>query len=58
MNVTKLAPYAKTAVAVLGALLATASVCIDGKVTNEDLMTIIVAWGTVFGVYQIPNSKG
>ena len=57
MNVEKLAPYAKTVVAVAGAVIATASCLLDGVVSSEDVVLIVTAWGTVFGVYQIPNKK-
>jgi len=55
MNVSKLAPYAKTVVAVGGALVATATLLVDGALSLDDLMLIVTAWGTVLGVYQVPN---
>ena len=55
MDVSKLAPYAKTVAAVLGALVVTVSCFLDGAIGNEDMVTIITAWSTVFGVYQVRN---
>lgn len=55
MNVSKLAPYAKTVVAVLGALVVTVSACADGTIDGNDIVTIVAAWGGVFGVYQVTN---
>jgi len=57
MDVSNLAPYAKTIVAILGALVATVSCFLDGAIGNEDIVTIIAAWATVFGVYQTRNAN-
>lgn len=55
MNVSKLAPYAKAVMAVLGALLVTATAVADGTITNDEMVILIASWGAVFGVYQVPN---
>jgi hypothetical protein len=57
VNVEKLAPYAKTVVAVAGAVVTTASCLIDGNISSEDVVIIVTAWSTVFGVYQATNKK-
>lgn len=58
MDVSKLAPYAKTVAAVLGALVVTAGCFLDGNLSNADVVSIVAAWSAVFGVYQVPNKKG
>lgn len=58
MDVSKLAPYAKTVAAVLGALVVTVGCFLDNNLSNTDLVAILGAWGSVFGVYQVPNKKG
>lgn len=57
MDVSKLAPYAKTVVAVLGALVTTVACFVDGNVDSSDVVTILAAWGTVVGVYQVRNKR-
>lgn len=58
MNVSKLAPYTKAVVAVLGALVATVACFADGTIDSADVVTIVTVWGTVFGVYQVTNKPG
>lgn len=69
MDISKIAPYAKSVVAAGGAALTTinsivaiAALGADGVVSGDDittlisqLSTIVVAWGVVWGVYQIKN---
>lgn len=55
INITKLQQYAKTVVAVCGFVLIAATACVDGVVTQDELMQIIVAAGVVVGVRQVPN---
>lgn len=57
MDVSKLAPYAKTVVAVLGAIVATVACFSDGVLDTADVAVIVSAWGTVFGVYQVKNTR-
>lgn len=57
MNVSKIAPYAKTVVAVAGAVVVTATCLVDGVVDFDDATVIATAWGTVFGVFQVRNAK-
>ncbi len=56
MNVSKIAPYAKAVVALLGFLLLLANCLSDGRLTSEEIQTLIVAAGVVVGVHQIPNA--
>lgn len=55
MDVSKIAPYAKAAVAVLGALVTTATVIANGVISAEDVTTIVTAWATAFAVFQVRN---
>jgi hypothetical protein len=55
MNVSKLAPYAKAVVALLGFLLLLAKCLSDGQLTSEEVQTLLVAGGVVVGVHQVPN---
>lgn len=57
MDVSNLAPYAKTVVAIAGAIVVTATALSDGEITADDVVTIVAAWGTVIGVYQVKNKK-
>lgn len=55
MDVTKIAPYAKFVVAITGAVLATATVLVDGNLSLQDISTIVAAWGTAGLVWSVPN---
>lgn len=57
MDVSKIAPYAKTVVAVAGAVVVTATCLVDGVVDFDDATVIVAAWGTVLGVFQVRNAK-
>lgn len=56
MDVSNLAPYAKTVAAVLGALTVTVSCFLDGAIGNEDIITITTAWATAYAVFQTRNA--
>jgi hypothetical protein len=49
-------PIAKAVVAIGGAVVATAAVLATGNLDLAGLTTIIVAWLTALGVYQVPNA--
>ena len=55
MNVSKIAPYAKTVVAILGALVVIATALSDGTLSGEEVVVIFATLGAAFGVYQVPN---
>lgn len=55
MNVSKLAPYAKAVVAVLGVLVLAAKAFTDGQLTTDELVQIATATCVALGVYQVPN---
>lgn len=55
LNVSKIAPYAKTVVAVVGLIALAANACVDGVVSSQELVQIITAAAVAVGVYQVPN---
>lgn len=55
MDVAKLAPYAKTVVAVCGAIVATATVFVDGKLSLDDIGVVVAAWSTAGLVFKVSN---
>lgn len=57
MNVSKLAPYAKSVVAVIGLMATIAQACIDGTIDSAELGVIITAGAVLAGVYQVPNKQ-
>lgn len=57
MDVSKLAPYAKTVVAVAGLVILAANACIDGVVESSEMIEIITAAAVALGVYQVPNRR-
>lgn len=57
MNVSRLAPYAKTVVAVCGFVLLAAKALVDGQLTTDELVSIGTALGVAFGVYQVRNEE-
>lgn len=56
-NVQRLAPYAKAVVAVVGVVALVAKSLVDGVLTSDEIVSIGVAIGVAFGVYQVPNKK-
>ena len=56
MNVSKLAPYAKAIVAVLGALIVLATALSDGILSSNEVVVILTSFGAAFGVFQVPNT--
>lgn len=56
MNVSKIAPYAKTVVAILGALVVITTALSDGTLTGEEIVVIVTTIGAAFGVYQVKNT--
>lgn len=57
MNVSKIAPYAKTVVAICGLIVLAANACADGVVSIDEILSIITGAGVVLGVYQVPNKN-
>jgi hypothetical protein len=55
VNVSKLAPYAKTLVAILGVVGIIARAAVDGVITSDELSSIGIALLTAAGVYQVRN---
>ena len=52
-----LGKYRKAILAALAACGVTGTVLTDGAVSLAEVGTLVVAWGAVFGVYQVPNDK-
>lgn len=57
LNVQKLAPYAKTVVAVCGVLVLLAKAVADGELTYDEVVAIGTAISVSVGVYATPNKK-
>lgn len=55
MNVSKLAPYAKAVVALLGFLLLLAKALSDGSLSADEVQQLTVAAAVVVGVHQVKN---
>jgi hypothetical protein len=54
-DVSTLAPYAKTVVAVLGVALLAAKALLDGTVTSDEIQSVAIAAAAALGVYHVPN---
>lgn len=54
-DVQKLAPYAKTVVAVGGVVVLAAKAVADGTITTDEIIAVGTALAVAIGVYQVPN---
>ena len=57
LNVQKLAPYAKTVVAVCGVVALVAKALVDGELTYDEVVAVGTAIAVSLGVYTVPNKK-
>lgn len=56
-DVSKLAPYAKTVVAVCGVVVLFAKALLDGVLTSDELIAVGTAIGVSVGVFQVKNKQ-